>query len=58
MEFFTDEVMRDLLASILQTSELGSDGFRYVERGPGPAEANYIERLTIADGQRFGRGIA
>src|SRR5471030_2382991 len=27
MEFFTDEVMRDLLASSLDTAELGPDGF-------------------------------
>ena len=49
MEFFTDEVMRDLLASSLETAELGPDGFRDVGRGPGSAEANYIDWLTIAD---------
>ncbi len=49
MEFFTDEVMRALLASSLETAELGPDGFRDVGRGPGSAEANYIDWLTIAD---------
>lgn len=49
MEFFTDEVIRDLLASSLETAELGPDGFRDVGRGPGSAEANYIDWLTIAD---------
>ena len=33
MEFFTNEVMRDLLESSLETAELGPDGFRDVGRG-------------------------
>src|ERR1700690_2106460 len=49
MEFFTDEVMRGLLASSLETAELGADGFRDVGRGPGSAEARYIDWLTITD---------
>jgi carbonic anhydrase len=49
MEFFTDEVMRGLLASSLETAELGPDGFRDVGTGPGSPEANYIDWLTIAD---------
>lgn len=49
MEFFTDEVIRDLLASSLETAELGSDGFRDVGEGPGATEAKYIDWLTIAD---------
>jgi carbonic anhydrase len=49
MEFFTDEVIRNLLASSLETAELGPDGFRDVGNGPGSAEANYIDWLTIAD---------
>jgi carbonic anhydrase len=49
MEFFTDKVIRDLLANSLETAELGPDGFRDVGRGPGSAEANYIDWLTIAD---------
>ena len=49
MEFFTDEVIRSLLASSLETAELGPDGFRDVGSGPGSVEANYIDWLTIAD---------
>jgi carbonic anhydrase len=49
MEFFTDEVMRDLLASSLETAALGEDGFRDVGHGPGSAEARYIDWLTIGD---------
>ena len=49
MEFFTDEVMRDLLASSLETAALGADGFTDVGTGPGSAEAKYIDWLTISD---------
>jgi carbonic anhydrase len=49
MEFFTDDVIRDLLANSLETAALGSDGFYDVGTGPGSAEARYIDWLTIAD---------
>ncbi len=49
MEFFTDEVMRGLLASSLETAELGPGGFTDVGDGPGSAEAAYIDWLTISD---------
>ena len=49
MEFFTDEVMRGLLASSLETAALGADGFTDVGTGPGSAEGQYIDWLTIAD---------
>ena len=49
MEFFTDEVMRALLASSLETAELGADGFSDVGAGPGSSEADYIDWLTISD---------
>ena len=49
MEFFTNEVMRNLLASSLETAELTPNGFRDVGRGPGSSAAQYIEWLTIAD---------
>lgn len=49
MEFFTDEVIRGLLASSLETAELGADGFRDVGTGPGSAEAKFIDWLTITD---------
>jgi carbonic anhydrase len=49
MEFFTDEVMRGLLAASLETAELGPDGFRDVGAGPGSPEAKCIDWLTISD---------
>jgi carbonic anhydrase len=49
MEFFTNEVMRGLLASSLETAELTSNGFRDVGRGPGSTAGEYIEWLTIRD---------
>ena len=49
MEFFTDEVIRDLLASSLETAALGPDGFYDVGNGPGSPEGAYIDWLTIAD---------
>lgn len=49
MEFFTDEVMRGLLANSLETAALGPDGFTDVGTGPGSSEARYIDWLTIAD---------
>lgn len=49
MEFFTDDVMRGLLASSLETAALGADGFTDVGTGPGSTEANYIDWLTISD---------
>ena len=49
MEFFTDDVIRGLLANSLETAALGPDGFYDVGSGPGSAEANYIDWLTISD---------
>ncbi|MBL8930359.1 MAG: carbonic anhydrase [Kineosporiaceae bacterium] len=49
MEFFTDEVMRGLLASSLETARLGPDGFTDIGTGPGSREGDYIDWLTIAD---------
>jgi len=49
MEFFTDEVIRGLLANSLETAALGADGFTDVGTGPGSDEAKYIDWLTIAD---------
>ncbi len=49
MEFFTDEVIRGLLANSLETAALGPDGFHDVGTGPGSPEAAYIDWLTIAD---------
>jgi carbonic anhydrase len=52
MEFFTDETMRALLASSLETAALGPDGFTDVGSGPGSAEADYIDWLTIRDSRQ------
>ena len=49
MEFFSDEIMRGLLAQSLETAELGPDGFHDVGTGPGSTEAHYVDWLTIAD---------
>jgi carbonic anhydrase len=52
MEFFTDAVMRDLLASSLETAALGPDGFTDIGTGPGSAEGASIDWLTISDAQQ------
>ncbi len=49
MEFFTDEVIRGLLANSLETAALTADGFVDVGTGPGSPEAKYIDWLTISD---------
>ena len=49
MEFFTNQLMSDLLSSSLETAELGSEGFVDVGSGPGSSEGKYINWLTIAD---------
>lgn len=49
MEFFTDETIRGLLRSSLETADLGPDGFTDVGAGPGSHEGDYIDWLTIAD---------
>src|SRR5437764_13749447 len=49
MLLFTDEVMRNLLASSLETAELTPNGFRDVGKGPGSTEGEYIDWLTMKD---------
>lgn len=49
MEFFTDEVIRGLLANSLETAALDANGFHDVGTGPGSHEGTYIDWLTIAD---------
>jgi len=49
MEFFTNQVMGDLLAQSLETAELGPDGFHDVGAGPGSPVGKEIDWLTIAD---------
>ena len=48
MEFFTDEVMRGLLATSLETAALGPDGFT-TWAPAGLCGGHYIDWLTIAD---------
>lgn len=49
MEFFTNELMGELLANSLETAELGPDGFRDVGDGPGSGEGRKIDWLTVSD---------
>ena len=49
MEFFTSEVMGDLLAHSLETAELGPEGFRDVGAGPGAEAGREVDWLTIGD---------
>jgi carbonic anhydrase len=49
MEFFTNEVMRGLLANSLETAALTDKGFQDVGKGPGSHAGEYIEWLTIRD---------
>ncbi len=49
MEFFTNDVMGDLLAQSLETAALGPDGFHDVGTGPGSTAGRAIDWLTIAD---------
>jgi len=49
MEFFTNEVMRGLLASSLETAALTDQGFQDVGKGPGSHAGEYVEWLTIRD---------
>ena len=49
MEFFSNELMGDLLAQSLETAALGPDGFHDVGAGPGSEAGKEIDWLTIAD---------
>ena len=49
MEYFTNDVMGDLLERSLETAELGPDGFRDIGTGPGSPAGREVDRLTIAD---------
>jgi carbonic anhydrase len=52
MLFFTNEVIRGLLASSLETAELGAEGFRDVGVGPGSRAGEFIEWLTIPNAEQ------
>src|SRR4029079_14194493 len=49
MEFFTNDVMRDLLEQSLESAELRGGRWVDVGRGPGSRVGGFIEWLTIAD---------
>ena len=52
MEYFSNEVMGDLLANSLDTAALGPDGFHDVGSGPGSPEGKDIDWLTIGDSEQ------
>lgn len=52
MEFFTNDVMRDLLASSLESAELTAQGFHDVGRGPGSRAGEFVEWLAIKDAKQ------
>jgi len=49
MEFFTNDVMRGLLAHSLDTAALTDKGFQDVGKGPGSRAGEFVEWLTIRD---------
>jgi carbonic anhydrase len=49
MEFFTNDLMRGLLANSLETAALTDKGFQDVGKGPGSRAGEFIEWLTIRD---------
>jgi len=52
MELFTDEIMRDLLASSLATASFDGKVWRDSGAGPGSSEGHFVDWLTIkAQGQ-------
>jgi carbonic anhydrase len=46
---FTNDDMRNLLASSLKTAKLDQSGWRNTGEGPGSTEGNYINWLTFSD---------
>jgi carbonic anhydrase len=49
MEYFTNDVIRALLANSLETAALTDKGFQDVGKGPGSRAGEFIEWLTIGD---------
>lgn len=49
MEYFTDEIMRGLLASSLKTASVDASGWHDSGEGPGSTQGEFIDWLTIKD---------
>jgi carbonic anhydrase len=49
MELFTNDIMRNLLASSLKTATLDLNGWHDSGEGPGSTEGNYINWLAFSD---------
>lgn len=49
MELFTDQIIRDLLSSSLQTSSYEAGTWRDAGAGPGSRHGEYIDWLTIRE---------
>jgi carbonic anhydrase len=58
MEFFTNKVMRGLLANSLETAALTDKGFQDVGKSPGSREGEFIEWLTIRNQEQSVRDDA
>jgi carbonic anhydrase len=52
MEVFTNDIMRGLLASSLETASLAGGAWKDVGSGPGSRAGEFIEWLTIANQQQ------
>lgn len=52
METFSDDTMRKLLKHSLKTAALDKDGWHDVGQGPGSAEGEFVDWLTISDQQQ------
>jgi carbonic anhydrase len=49
MQYFTDDIIRDLLSQSLETATVDEAGWHDVGQGPGSDEARFISFLTIKD---------
>ena len=49
METFTDQAMRQLLASSLETAKFDGKSWQDTGKGPGSPEAEFVDWLTISD---------
>jgi carbonic anhydrase len=49
MELFTDDTMRNLLASSLNTATMDDRGWHDAGKGPGSTDGNYVNWMTFSD---------